>query len=342
MSRKELQTSIVGVLRPHVGAAAEGIAAATFAELDQHVEWLNHPQLMRAQFLLMLAKRLPASVSFSRVRIDVMYAMRHFSYVSLAWQARSAPAVEDIKSPDLIEASVAPTASAASLVPDASLASIASVKSTVKSIQPAKPRARVLVVDDSEVALQFIESRLRSFGINVDVAASGEAALVQASQSEYALVFLDVVMTGLDGYQTCKAIKKHKNDDGRSPIVVMLTSRGGTVDKVRGTFAGCDAYLTKPLDSTRLIQVLAKYSRELAIQIDARSKLAGAHAFVTGTVPANPKVNTHTSATATNANTNTNTNANRDLGNETIAASRTDIADQHIPDMRQIRTFAPR
>jgi DNA-binding response OmpR family regulator len=72
------------------------------------------------------------------------------------------------------------------------------------------------------------------------------------------------MMEGLDGYQTCRAIKQRKYSDGKPPVVVMLTSRGGTIDKIRGTLAGCDAYLTKPLNERDLIAVLAKHDRNVA------------------------------------------------------------------------------
>jgi two-component system, cell cycle response regulator len=66
-------------------------------------------------------------------------------------------------------------------------------------------------------------------------------------------------MQGLDGYQTCRAIKSNKARRGPPPVVVMLTSRGGTIDKIRGTMAGCDAYMTKPLNEKQLTAVLTKF-----------------------------------------------------------------------------------
>jgi two-component system, cell cycle response regulator len=132
--------------------------------------------------------------------------------------------------------------------------------------------ANILVVDDSDVALKFIQSRLSAFGFNVDLASSGEEALVRVSDGEYKFVFLDVMMPGLDGYQTCRAIKKRKFSDGRAPVVIMLTSRGGTVDKVRGTFAGCDAYLTKPLDESKMLRVLLKHDESLSSHIDTDTR----------------------------------------------------------------------
>ncbi len=143
----------------------------------------------------------------------------------------------------------------------------------VQNVPPAG-LANILVVDDSDVALKFIQSRLSAFGFNVDLASSGEEALVRVSDGEYKFVFLDVMMPGLDGYQTCRAIKKRKFSDGRAPVVIMLTSRGGTVDKVRGTFAGCDAYLTKPLDESKMLRVLLKHDESLSSHIDTDTRAA--------------------------------------------------------------------
>ncbi|NJM43118.1 MAG: response regulator [Brachymonas sp.] len=122
----------------------------------------------------------------------------------------------------------------------------------------------ILVVDDSDIALKFMRNRLSRFGFLADLVSSGEEALGRMNVRPYKFVFLDVMMEGLDGYQTCRAIKQRKYSDGKPPVVVMLTSRGGTIDKIRGTLAGCDAYLTKPLNERDLIAVLAKHDRNVA------------------------------------------------------------------------------
>jgi CheY-like chemotaxis protein len=121
-------------------------------------------------------------------------------------------------------------------------------------------KVRILVVDDSDVALKFIHSRLSAFGFDVDKCASGEEALVRVAQNDYRFVFLDVMMEGIDGFQTCKSIKASKISGRKPPVVVMLSSRAGAVDKVRSTFAGCDAYLKKPLDETQLLKVLLRHA----------------------------------------------------------------------------------
>ena len=121
----------------------------------------------------------------------------------------------------------------------------------------------ILVVDDSDVALKFMQNRLTRYGFHSELVKSGEEALTRVSANSFKFVFLDVMMEGLDGYQTCRAIKQRKYASGRAPVVVMLTSRGGSIDKIRGGLAGCDAYLTKPLNEVELLKVLSKYDEQV-------------------------------------------------------------------------------
>jgi two-component system, cell cycle response regulator len=117
----------------------------------------------------------------------------------------------------------------------------------------------ILVVDDSDAALRFMANCLSRFGFEVQLARSGEEALQRVAQEQFAFVFMEVDMPGIDGLQACKLIKKRPYPDGRrAPSVVMLTSRSGMVDKVRGTLAGCDAYLTKPLQQGELMKVIGE------------------------------------------------------------------------------------
>ncbi|MGB4115912.1 MAG: response regulator [Polaromonas sp.] len=121
----------------------------------------------------------------------------------------------------------------------------------------------ILVVDDSDIALKFMQNRLTRYGFRAELVKSGEEALTRVATESYKFVFLDVMMEGLDGYQTCRAIKQRKYTSGKAPVVVMLTSRGGSIDKIRGGLAGCDAYLTKPLNEAELLKVLSKYDQQV-------------------------------------------------------------------------------
>lgn len=122
---------------------------------------------------------------------------------------------------------------------------------------PANEIDWVLVVDDNMTVREFMAQKLAPFRFNVEFAESGEKALFMCSQRHYTCVFLDVVMPGMDGYQVCKHIKGRKT--AQKTNVVMLTSKSSPFDKIRGTMAGCDAYLTKPVSEDRLLSVIAKF-----------------------------------------------------------------------------------
>jgi CheY-like chemotaxis protein len=127
------------------------------------------------------------------------------------------------------------------------------------------PDDHILVVDDSDIVLRFMQGRLQRFGYAVELASSGEQAIERVQAKAFKFVFLDVMMPGIDGYQACRSIKKMKYpNDGKAPTVVMLSSRGGSIDKIRGTLAGADAYLTKPLAEAALLKVLADHDEQTA------------------------------------------------------------------------------
>ena len=117
----------------------------------------------------------------------------------------------------------------------------------------------VLVVDDSLSVRKFMEHKLSNldFPVQIDFAATGEQAVVMATEGIYDLVFLDVMLPGIDGYRVCKSIKAGKAT--KSTPVVMLTSKKSPFDKVKGSMSGCDAYLTKPPEEERLNGVIRKY-----------------------------------------------------------------------------------
>jgi two-component system, cell cycle response regulator len=129
------------------------------------------------------------------------------------------------------------------------------------STEAARKRAlgdTVLVVDDNATVRLFMKAKLAPFGFEVDYAETGEEAVGLTGTQEYTCVFLDVVLPGIDGYQVCKMIKSNKQAIKKT-AVVMLTSRNSPFDKLRGSLAGCDEYLTKPLDEDRLLEVIAKF-----------------------------------------------------------------------------------
>src|SRR5262249_51531774 len=117
---------------------------------------------------------------------------------------------------------------------------------------------RVLAVDDSPLMRTFLQNKLAPYGISPEFAASGEEALFKISKQHFDLIFLDVMLPGMDGYDVCKMIKKNK--DNSLMKVVMLTSKDKTFDKIRGTMAGCDGYLTKPVDELKLRAIIERHS----------------------------------------------------------------------------------
>ncbi|MCC7221462.1 MAG: response regulator [Candidatus Contendobacter sp.] len=127
--------------------------------------------------------------------------------------------------------------------------------SIVAKEEPHAPTA--LVVDDSSTIRKQIELELKLFSIQVDTAESGEQAFNLLAQKSYDIVFLDVVMPGVDGYQVCKTIKKDKAT--KKMPVIMLTSKSSPFDRIKGALAGCDTYLTKPVKQSSFQKVVKKY-----------------------------------------------------------------------------------
>jgi twitching motility two-component system response regulator PilG len=114
----------------------------------------------------------------------------------------------------------------------------------------------VLIVDDSFPVRKYMEQKLTEIiqvPLRLHITASGEEAMGKFAQQDFDIVFLDVVMEGVDGYKVCKAIKSRY-----SAYVVMLTSKKSPFDKVRGTMSGCDAYVTKPPADERLAEEIQK------------------------------------------------------------------------------------
>jgi twitching motility two-component system response regulator PilG len=116
---------------------------------------------------------------------------------------------------------------------------------------------RALVIDDSPIIRNHIERELTLYHLHVDSAETGEQGLELFEAKDYDIVFLDVVMPGIDGYQVCKTIRR--NPEKKHIPVVMLTSKSSPFDKVRGSISGCSSYLTKPLDEEKFYQILVKY-----------------------------------------------------------------------------------
>lgn len=112
-------------------------------------------------------------------------------------------------------------------------------------------RLKVMVIDDSKTIRRTAETLLKREGCEVITAVDGFDALAKIADSRPDIIFVDIMMPRLDGYQTCALIKN--NTAFRSTPVIMLSSKDGLFDKAKGRIVGSDQYLTKPFSKEELI-----------------------------------------------------------------------------------------
>ena len=116
---------------------------------------------------------------------------------------------------------------------------------------------RVLVIDDSNTIRRSAEIFLKQGGCEVVLAEDGFDALAKVSDHRPDLIFCDILMPRLDGYQTCAIIKR--NEKFSSTPIVMLSSKDGVFDKARGRMVGSQDYLTKPFTKDQLLQAVEQF-----------------------------------------------------------------------------------
>ncbi|WP_290427076.1 response regulator, partial [Pseudotabrizicola alkalilacus] len=110
---------------------------------------------------------------------------------------------------------------------------------------------RVMVIDDSKTIRRTAEMLLKKEGCEVITAVDGFEALAKISDHRPQIIFVDIMMPRLDGYQTCALIKN--NATYRAKPVIMLSSKDGLFDKARGRVVGSEEYLTKPFTREELL-----------------------------------------------------------------------------------------
>jgi twitching motility two-component system response regulator PilG len=113
---------------------------------------------------------------------------------------------------------------------------------------------KVMVIDDSNTIRRSAEIFLGQAGCKVILAEDGFDALSKITDHEPDVIFVDIMMPRLDGYQTCALIKKNAQFSGTP--VIMLSSRDGLFDRARGRMVGSDRYLTKPFTRETLIEAI--------------------------------------------------------------------------------------
>lgn len=137
---------------------------------------------------------------------------------------------------------------------------MAAADAQVKSIDGVK----VMVIDDSKTIRRTAETLLSQRGCEVLTAVDGFEALAKIADHRPQIIFVDVMMPRLDGYQTCALIKN--NPKFKHTPVIMLTSKDGLFDRARGRIVGSDRYLTKPFTKDELIAAVEALTPDLKQQ----------------------------------------------------------------------------
>jgi twitching motility two-component system response regulator PilG len=125
------------------------------------------------------------------------------------------------------------------------------------SIECGHKEPKIMIIDDSRTIRRTAETLLQKEGYQVISATDGFEALSMIADNKPDLIFLDVMMPRLDGYQTCALLKHHQVF--RHTPVVMLSSKDGLFDRARGRVVGSDNYITKPFTRDELLTVIEQY-----------------------------------------------------------------------------------
>ena len=113
---------------------------------------------------------------------------------------------------------------------------------------------KVLIIDDSKTIRRSAENLLTKEGYDVVTASDGFDALAKIANTRPEIIFVDIIMPRLDGYQTCALIKN--NSEFKTTPVVMLSSKDGLFDKAKGRIVGSDQYITKPFGRDELLDTI--------------------------------------------------------------------------------------
>ena len=118
---------------------------------------------------------------------------------------------------------------------------------------------KILVIDDSKTIRRTAETLLAKEGCTVFTAMDGFDALSKIADHNPDVIFVDIMMPRLDGYQTCSLIKH--NESFRNTPVIMLSSKDGLFDKAKGRIVGSDEYLTKPFSKEELLGSIRQHAK---------------------------------------------------------------------------------
>ncbi|MHB1608469.1 MAG: response regulator [Acidiferrobacter thiooxydans] len=116
---------------------------------------------------------------------------------------------------------------------------------------------KVMIIDDSNTIRRTAEALLKKAGYDVYTAGDGFEAMSVITDRRPDIIFVDIMMPRLDGYQTCLLIKNNK--DFKHIPVIMLSSKDGLFDKARGRIAGSEEHVNKPFTQEELVEVIARH-----------------------------------------------------------------------------------
>jgi len=119
---------------------------------------------------------------------------------------------------------------------------------------------KAMVIDDSKTIRRTAETLLKKVGCEVITALDGFDALSKIADQKPDIIFIDIMMPRLDGYQTCALIKNNK--EYKNIPVVMLSSKDGLFDKAKGRIVGSDQYLTKPFSRDELLDAIRNHTSQ--------------------------------------------------------------------------------
>lgn len=121
-------------------------------------------------------------------------------------------------------------------------------------------KKKILLVDDSRTVLLMHQLLLADRGYELLTARDGEEALEKALAARPDLIFLDVIMPGMDGFETCQALRAHETT--RDIPIIMVTTSGEPQNVQRGFDSGCTDYITKPFNDNELLDKLERYLQQ--------------------------------------------------------------------------------
>ena len=127
-----------------------------------------------------------------------------------------------------------------------------------KTGEAQNPVLKIMVIDDSKTIRRTAETLLSKSGYEVITATDGFEALAKVVDNQPDIIFMDIMMPRLDGYQTCALIKN--NDAFKNTPIIMLSSKDGLFDRARGRIVGSDSYITKPFSKEELLTAVHEFS----------------------------------------------------------------------------------